>query len=128
MAGTHSKPYFEAFASLRGVYLEDSWILSVESHGDSVTFELDAVLTPEHASYEPPKVGEQYCYRSATLSLRGVDRFERSDTPPATDATGTFDFGNIDSFTQGDDGRWRAEGDWGELEADDPEVTLELAR
>ena len=55
--------YQEAFSDLAGVYLEDSWVLEVAPSDDGLALRVEAVLTPEHSCYEPPKPSEQYCYR-----------------------------------------------------------------
>jgi hypothetical protein len=120
--------YEAAFESLRGVYLEDSWVLDVVPAEGSVTFELDAVLTPEHRAYRGPNPGEQHDYRHAQLVLSG-DRMlvELADTPPATDAKGEADRGHIDTWTVDDEGTSRLTGDWGSAEVARAHVRLTLS-
>ena len=124
MSKTTPRPYSEAFEALRDVYLEDSWVLGFSTVENQARFEIDAVLTPDHPKYAQPIPGEQYCYRHGHLSISGVLRLEPSRLPPAMDASRTEDFGNIDAFRQGPDGLWVAEGQWGSLEARNPEVTI----
>jgi hypothetical protein len=123
--------YFEVFGALVGVYLEDSWVLDVQEVQDSVTFRLDAVLTPEHELYGPPASGEQYCYRRGRMTVRSSQPMSllRSDLPPAVDASGTVDYGNIDSFVPVDwEGKdaWELTGDWGQLLAVNPSVLVQF--
>lgn len=108
--------------------LEDSWVLDVSLNGEVVTFDLDAVLTGDHPAYVGARTGEQYDYRRSTLSLTGAYRFERSNARPSTDATGTLDFGNIDSFVELGGRNWRIVGEWGLLEAQRPTVSLTFTR
>ncbi len=123
--------YAVAFEALNGVYLEDSWVLSVQGSQADCRFELDVVLTPQHRSYSSPRPGEQYCYRRATLLLTSLCpiSYQPSEAPPAMDASGERDLGNIDSFTAVDwDGRdaWQLAGEWGEMTIANPSVQLHL--
>ena len=121
--------YFEVFSDLACVYLEDSWVLGVIAGPNACVFRLEAVLTPDHPLFRTPSAGEQYCYAPAILTLSsGVAvSFKRSALPPATDATGERDWGNIDTFVPVDwEGRdaWSLEGLWGELVIAEPAVGL----
>lgn len=123
--------YSQAFPALTGIYLEDSWVLAVTPADDGCEFRLEAVLTPEHPRYRPPAPGEQHCYEDATLTLTSASpiSFQGSNRPPATDATGQRDWGNIDTFEPVDwEGRdaWLVQGDWGELTVVQPNVRLAL--
>jgi hypothetical protein len=123
---TPAMQHHEAFSDLAGVYLEDSWVLELAPNDDGLAIRIEAVLTPEHSRYEPPKPGEQHCYRSGWLSVR-ADSIEiiLSGRPPATDATGEADFGNVDAFAfDPTDDHWKLEGDWGYARVHDPKVTL----
>lgn len=122
--------YFDAFAALRGVYLEDSYVLGIAQSAVAVEFELDAVLTPEHPRHRPPRAGEQHCYQRGLLRLRSAGglRLLLSGAPPAVDAAGEADLGNIDTMEPvGVDGTWQLRGDWGGLDVVDPEVTFTLS-
>jgi hypothetical protein len=117
--------YFEVFPELAGTFLEDSWVLSVEVDGGQATFDLDLVLTPEHPAFQPAKAGEQHCYVRALLTIFADDLvFQPSGTQPAIDASGEKDLGNIDSFIDLGEGRWRVEGSWGTLDALSPAVAV----
>jgi hypothetical protein len=87
---------YETIPGLENVYLEDSWVLGVFESDDSLSFDLDAVLTEQHPQGHPPKPGEQYAYRRVSLTfptLRAIESLDRGD-PPATDAAGDLDSGN----------------------------------
>ena len=84
------------------------------SHCSPVAFQLDAVLLEEHPGYAGPRPGEQHDYRRATLVIEGPGlEVELSGLPPAQDASGATDLGNIDSWMV-DEGGWSVlSGDWG---------------
>jgi hypothetical protein len=121
------RAYNEAFEALRDVYLEDSWILTVQPSSRFLAFELDVVLTPNHPDYRGATPGEQHDYRRARLVLAAESfDYELSGLPPATDTTGRQDFGHIDSWIVEDTGWSLLEGDWGTARARDALVSLVL--
>ena len=122
-----STDYADAFPTLAGIYLEDSWVLSVLPSEQMVAFQLDAVLLEEHPGYAGPRPGEQHDYRRATLVIEGPGlEVELSGLPPAQDASGATDLGNIDSWMV-DEGGWSVlSGDWGTARVHRPHVRLLL--
>jgi hypothetical protein len=116
---------YEALRGLEHLYLEDSWVLGVYESDKSITFDLDAVLTEQHPDWHPPQPGEQYAYSRLALVFPGIRRIEWLDRggPPAVDASGEHDWGNIDSFLL-DNGVYELEGGWGHvrLESEAPQV------
>lgn len=104
------------FPNLLGVYLEDSFVLGISETPGQVTFQLEAVLTPDHPNYHEPRPGEQYCYADGELIFADVSRVEwlERSTKVYTDAAGQEDLGNIDSLTI-DDETFIVEGDWGKV-------------
>ncbi len=91
----------EERSPLAGVYLPDSWVLSVESEDVSLTLVLNAVLEESHPRfYWPPKPGEQHAYARVRWRIAGGVRW--IDGPhldrPALDASGEHDFGNVDAW------------------------------
>jgi len=99
---------------LKGLYLEDSYVLAIVDEPGRFAFKLDAVLTPENLAYKPPKINEQYCYHHGDLifdEVTAVDWLERS-FQKSIDASGEEDLGNIDSLTF-EGGAFLLEGDWG---------------
>jgi len=123
--------YQNAFDELAGVYLEDSWVLDMATSHTALIFTLDAVLTPAHRAYRPPMPGEVHCYRRAELRLDSDSAIQirQSQTPPAIDAAGERDYGNIDTFRLCEEagfGVWELTGDWGDALVRHPRVRLQL--
>lgn len=108
---------YSLLQGLAGVYLEDSYVLSISEVPDRFVFSLDAVLTPESPRYEPPKPDEQYCYALGLLVFDQVTavRWVTRSPQQFTDADGAVDLGNIDSLSYDGD-VYTAEGDWGCVE------------
>lgn len=109
------------------VYLEDSYVLDIESDEHSVRILLEAVLTEEHPQYTSPLPNEQYCYRKARIVFKDAEKviWTRKNMRRYTDATGEVDYGNIDTFFS-DEGRYHLAGAWGELDIIDSELTFKL--
>lgn len=102
---------------LEQIYFEDSYVTDIIEEKEKFIFILDAVLKEHHFLYQPPKPGEQYCYRTAYLefpALRQVVWLERNFIR-YTDADGETDYGNIDIF-YGEANTYHLEGDWGIVE------------
>lgn len=118
-------PYSD-LPGLEHVYLEDSYVLDLRIASDSVEFELNAVLTPEHPLYEAPLPHQQYCMRRAALRFPNatVISANRSRAKPAVDAAGEVDYGNIDVFYRRGTA-YHLSGEWGDLElvSDPPLLT-----
>ena len=119
--------YSEAFPELAGVYLEDSWVLEIAAATDAVALQLEAVLTPEHRLYCRPAPSVQHCYRTGWLELTG-DEIDvcSSRMRPHLDPDGSYDYGNIDSFTTAAQGEWKLDGGWGSARITRPRLTLRL--
>ena len=66
---TGSPASYESIPALSAVYLEDSYVLGIDSDDRSVRFSIDLVLTPEHPDYRSPGPDEQYCYRRAHIAI-----------------------------------------------------------
>jgi hypothetical protein len=113
----HMSEDYSKLPALRDVYLEDSWVLDIRIDPLAVEFRIEFVLTENHPSYSSPRPGQQHCYRAGTLRFDGVRRvcWTSRGAPPATDASGESDFGNIDSFECEEDHRYTLIGDWGHM-------------
>ena len=126
--GSTPVPAYQEISSLAAVVLEESYVLDIEVRPGIVEFSMDFVLTPEHKDFRPLGPEANYCYRRGQLIFSGVKRCLWSDqgAPPARDATGEIDFGNIDSF-EWDDSRYVLQGDWGRMElvAENVQVRLD---
>lgn len=98
------------------IYLEDSYVLSINANTISIQILLEAVLTENHPLYTPALSGEQYCYRQMTVYFphpQTYDWFLKKISAIA-DPDGSLDYGNIDDFFMADD-KYYLRGEWGEL-------------
>jgi hypothetical protein len=108
------------------VYLEDSFVLSIEARPGTLEFVLDLVLTPEHPSYREPGPDEQNCYQKSRISFTGVQSlaWARQVEQPAIDVSGEQDYGAIDVLWREGHGS-HLEGEWGviDVQSEAPVIT-----
>ncbi len=107
------KTQYSDLPGFQFIYLEDSFVLSIEPSFD-FTIELEAVLLPGHPLYKTPEFNEKYCYAHQSIifpKIESVD-WSRKEMDPILDLDGSTDFGNIDSFYE-EDGSFYLEGEWG---------------
>lgn len=105
---------YTEYPGLAGVYLEGSYVLSIDQDSQRMTFRLDAVLTPQSPAYRAPGPDEKYCFARGDLSFTDVidvEWLERSDHR-YSDATGEQDLGGFDSLRPEGD-VYLIEGDFG---------------
>lgn len=109
--------FYHQVKVLENVYLEDSFVLTIDETENSIEFDLEVVLTETHSAYRPPEPDQQYCYRNAKLRFSDCRSivWKRKHLEPSYDADGSIDYGNIDSF-YGSSGTYYLTGDWGEIE------------
>lgn len=122
-----SKQYY-SIPGLEYIYLEGSYVLSIEEKEDRVIFFMDFVLQENHPEYEPPDDNEMmYCFKRGKIQFIRPSKIKWHDTNlnPLTDASGEIDYGNIDEFIVSD-GIYYLSGEWGKIEvlADSLEVNL----
>ena len=100
------------------MFLEDSFVTKISELGNEIVFYMELVLAKAHPFYQPPKSGEQYCYKNGRIVFSGVTSAKWEDRmhTPFRDANNEEDFGNIDVLMETDDGVYKLHGDWGELE------------
>ena len=98
------------------IYLEDSYVLSINANTISIQILLEAVLTENHPLYTPALSGEQYCYRQMTVYFPHPQTYDLvlNNIRPIADPDGSVDYGNIDDFFMEDD-KYYLRGEWGEL-------------
>jgi hypothetical protein len=120
-------PYWQ-LDGLDGIYLEDSYVLSIEESPSEVIFRMEFVLRESHPAYRAPQAGEQYCYRRGALTFRDLRDVQWTSRKAAvtTDAMGEVDLGNIDALSRNGT-RYSIEGDWGRAVIDADSVTASLA-
>ncbi|MBN8280197.1 MAG: hypothetical protein J0M16_06285 [Gammaproteobacteria bacterium] len=114
---------------LRGVMLEDSWVLGWAQEHRRLTFRLEASLHPPHPAYEQPRPGEWACYRTAVLTFEDVESIQglrsMTDAPSTTDPDGSKDYGSIDAFSETRNG-YVITGDFGEVIVEADRCSLSL--
>ena len=98
------------------IYLEDSYVLSINANTISIQILLEAVLTENHPLYTPALSGEQYCYRQMTVNFPHPQTYDLvlNNISAIADPDGSVDYGNIDDFFMEDD-KYYLRGEWGEL-------------
>jgi hypothetical protein len=109
--------YFE-HEVLRGLYLEDSWVLDISASRGQLVITAEFVLTEEHTAYAPARAGEQYCYRRGVLVFDGVRDLTwtgQLSSRPSRDSDGSIDYGNIDSLIIDGD-HYTVEGNLGKID------------
>jgi hypothetical protein len=108
---------YDQLPGFEHLYLEDSWVLGVHESDDELRFDVEAVLTESHPDWHPPKDREVYAYKRLALVFarpRQVTWLRRMSGPPAVDASGEVDYGNIDLFEWEND-TYELEGEWGRV-------------
>ena len=128
MTGIEAKENnYPEIAGLEHVYLEDSYVISLRFDKNNLCFKLLLVLSEQHELYSPPKIGEQYCYRNATLNFKNPLEVQWNSISmmPITDANYSIDFGNID-FLSMVENQYHISGDWGEVVFQCNTVELEI--
>ena len=103
---------YHGWDNFKNTYLEDSFVLGVEESEGQLSFIVEVVLTEKHPLYKPPHESEQYCYRRGGIIFQesNLVRWLTRNMQPFTDADGSEDYGNIDSFELTSDG-YRLMGD-----------------
>lgn len=117
--------HYSKLKGLEFLYFEDSFVLGIKEESKKIIFSLDVVLLEKHPQYSPPKEGEAYCFKRGDLVFGEVTKstIKKSGAPPAIDASGAKDLGNIDVFFK-KDGKFFIEGDWGTAEIESDEVSF----
>ncbi|MFE2297653.1 hypothetical protein ACFXAW_05595 [Streptomyces sp. NPDC059445] len=108
---------YPTFPGFESVHLEDSYVLDITVHPSVLRLQLDLLLLPGHPEYGTPLPGDRACFRRATIVFSPVRdlRWTGQDVGrPAMDASGTLDFGSVDSLTRDQD-NYELQGDWGTI-------------
>jgi hypothetical protein len=117
-------PYHE-LRGLEGYYFEDGWVLAIDPHPARFSIDIEAVLTPDHPFYGPPKPRQQYRYLRVTIhfpGIRSVEWVQPLRLPSHRDLDGSIDHGNIDWFIRTGEISHLG-GEWGEVRiTSDPPV------
>lgn len=119
------KNYYE-INDFENLYLEDSFVLGIETSSEGVVFIMDFVLTERHPNYSQPSPEENYCYckgRIKFIKPNFVNWISRNDSN-FIGKDHESDLGNIDSFFFDGD-KFVLSGDWGELEISPESIAVE---
>lgn len=108
---------YTRISTFDGLYLEDSYVLSISAEPHEIAMAIDFVLEESHPLYALPKPGEHHSYRKGTLAFTGFlgMSFDPSGARPMVDPDGSIDLGNIDSLRRVGES-FLLEGEWGSLE------------
>lgn len=127
---TDASPYAD-LPGYANLLLEESWVLDIAAQPGRLAIQAELVLTPDHPEYQPPGPQEQFCTRIGVLTFPSVVSltWTGQGAPPATDATGSVDYGNIEVFTRSER-ITRVHGEFGSInvESDTPQVLLAPTR
>ncbi len=121
---------YTELSGLENVFLEDSFVLAIKEEAARITFRVEAVLTPEHPCYGPPRADEEYCFATGDLLFSEIEDAEwtRRSTKPFVDANNEPDWGNIDEFDRPRGNEYRVSGHFGVVNiicASDPVFLLD---
>lgn len=120
---------YPSFPGFENVGLEDSYVLDIVVHPAVLILKLDVLLLPGHPEHQAPAPGERACFRQATVvfsSVRDLHWTGQNVIKPAIDASGSADYGSVDSLTRVDSG-YKILGDWGEinLQSGSPSLSID---
>ncbi len=83
---------------LKGIYLEDSWLLGL-NHDEELKvlcLKVDLSIWPESKFYSKPLLDDWTCYKKAEIKFIGIRKmtglFDLTDIKPSIDATGEQDW------------------------------------
>lgn len=118
---------YHDWPSLEHVYLEDSYVLDIAEAPDQFSVTLEAVLTPGHQAFSPPKRDQQYCYVLGLLAFAPVSKvvWEARNPTPVPGQDNEIDFGNVDFLTR-TAACYHLGGEWGAVKVHAKDVHFEL--
>ena len=103
----------------KGIMLEDSWVLSWVRFNDSLVFDVEFSLWPEHPQYENPKANEWTCYKRGKLIFEGISSIQGlldiELVTPTVDPDDEHDYGNIEHLEELASGEFAVVGDFGDV-------------
>ena len=115
---------------LKGIMLEDSWVLSWATRDDSLFIEVEFSLWPEHPQYQQPKTDEWTCYLKGNLIFEGISLMhglrDLHDVTPTITPDGEKDYGNIDSLEEVASGEFAISGDFGDVHINCRNLKIEI--
>src|ERR1700741_1985131 len=117
---------YSNWTDFENVFFEDSFVLNITETPNSIIFQMEVVLLPDHDLYETPKPGEAHCYKDARLEFNNISNLKwvgKNLDFISIDANNETDLGNIDSFYK-NESEYFLEGDWGKIviTSDQPKI------
>jgi len=112
-----------------GIDINDSFVLTWELMNSKLQFNLEVSVWPSSKYYNEPKSNNYTCYRSAILVFENVVSIDglqnMASVRPVTDASGTTDYGNIDTLVKTEVG-FLIEGSFGSVRIEGGELKIEI--
>jgi hypothetical protein len=117
---------YQEWPGFEDIYLEDSFVETIEFKRGTLAFRMDMVLCESHPSYIPPAADEQHCYNTCYIIFPNIINIEWKEMRivPSRDPDGSIDFGSIDRLVAVADDQFEMEGDWGVItvNSDRPDI------
>ena len=114
-----------------GIDLQDTFVLAWHEGPEEIVFHVLAHLTQDHPMSTPPQAGDWACYRPAIIVFQSTTLVTglkpQASSVPTTDASGSVDYGTIDSLYLASPGEYRISGEFGEATIHARSVRLFLA-
>lgn len=120
------RSYSGPVSPLGDVDLVDSFVLDLDSDGQTLWLLVEAALGRDHSRfYWPPRAGEQHAYARARVRLAGEITWLAGPFPRrASDASGELDYGDASGWeVTGND--HRLDGEWGSVVVVDAGVDVD---
>ena len=111
-----------------GVDLTASFVLSWHFQSETLTVDVDVLLTPEHPFYEKPRPKERVCIRPAVIEFPYCESLSCSELAEAMPATiaGKLGHGAITGLRRLEDGCYEIDGEFGTVRIDAERPLLRL--
>lgn len=108
---------YTTFGGFEHLYLEDSWVLSIEATYQQLVMKVEFALHTSHPDYHRPLPREQHCYKVGFIRFQDVKSLVWADQEAVhiTDESGEPDLGSILDF-RGVGGRYSLFGGFGQIE------------
>ena len=114
---------------MEGIDFQDSFVLDWSLDSDQLVFKIEASIWPKSKHYTKPQNSEYTCYKKASLQFLNFKSIiglkDKENIQQSTDASGSVDYGNIDSFTVTETG-FSIAGDFGTVNITGGEVVFAI--
>lgn len=107
----------------RNIDFERSYLLGVIYDDESLTLEMEFNLTPQHASYQAPKEGEEACFHGGYIRFAEIEDLEIDKAPAPAGETADY---SIVYSVASDGERFEFSTGWGEIKVSAKSVRIAL--